>query len=85
MASFYNVQCVECGKVHGFDCSFEQAGIVDRYVMARLYDRRSVKPIHEALPFLNEDDREMLLSGICPTCWERLFPSDEDEGEAVSG
>lgn len=40
----------------------------------------------EAFPYLNVEDREMLISGICPDCWERMFPtekwwSEEDEEE----
>jgi len=26
--------------------------------------------IQDALPDLSADDREMLISSICPTCWE---------------
>lgn len=34
--------------------------------------------IRYALPYLNEDDREMLISRICPTCWIKLFGSEEE-------
>lgn len=27
-----------------------------------------------AMPYLSPDQREMLISGICPTCWNALFP-----------
>ena len=26
-----------------------------------------------AFPYLSADEREMLISGICPDCWERTF------------
>ena len=31
----------------------------------------------DAFPYLSADEREMLISGICPTCWERTFGGDE--------
>ena len=36
--------------------------------------------IQVAMPDLTADEREMLISGICPECWDSLF-SDEDEEE----
>ena len=35
--------------------------------------------IQKALPELDEDQRELLISGTCPTCWNEMFPSDEEE------
>jgi hypothetical protein len=29
--------------------------------------------IQDALSMLNNDQREMLISGTCPLCWDRLF------------
>lgn len=26
-----------------------------------------------AFPYLKADEREMLISGICPTCWDKMF------------
>lgn len=26
-----------------------------------------------AFPYLSADEREMLISGICPQCWEKTF------------
>ena len=26
-----------------------------------------------AFPYLFADEREMLISGICPTCWNKMF------------
>ena len=33
----------------------------------------------EAFPYLSADEREALISGICPTCWEKMFGGDDDE------
>ena len=30
-----------------------------------------------AFPYLSADDREMLISGICPTCWDEMFGGEE--------
>lgn len=29
--------------------------------------------VQRAFPYLSADDREMLISGICPTCWAKAF------------
>ena len=29
--------------------------------------------IQDAMPGLSEDERELLVSNICPTCWDKLF------------
>lgn len=39
----------------------------------------------EAFPYLSADEREMLISGICPTCWEKTFGSGDDEQEEDDG
>ena len=31
-----------------------------------------------AFPYLSADEREMLISGICPTCWDEMFGSNEE-------
>jgi len=31
-----------------------------------------------AFPYLSADEHEMLISGICPTCWDEMFGSDEE-------
>ena len=27
----------------------------------------------DAFPYLSANEREMLISGICPTCWDKMF------------
>jgi len=29
--------------------------------------------VQDAFPYLSDDEREMLISGICPTCWDKMF------------
>lgn len=37
--------------------------------------------IQDLLPELSADQREALISGICPECWETLKEDIEEEGE----
>lgn len=32
----------------------------------------------DAFPYLTSEEREMLISGICPDCWNSMWGSDED-------
>lgn len=34
-----------------------------------------------AFPYLSANEREMLISGICPDCWDKMFGQEEDEEE----
>lgn len=33
----------------------------------------------DAFPYLSAEEREMLISGICPTCWNKTFNDSEEE------
>ena len=37
--------------------------------------------VQNALPELSADEREMLISGICPKCWDNMFPEEEEDEE----
>ncbi len=39
--------------------------------------------VQDAFPYLTADERETLVSGICPACWDRMFsfPNDEEDDE----
>ena len=37
--------------------------------------------IQRAMPELDADERELLISGTCPKCWDEMFPPDLDEDE----
>ena len=41
------------------------------------------KPAQDAFPYLSVDERELLISGICDKCWQRIFPPEEEEEELV--
>lgn len=37
------------------------------------------KLVQDAFPYLSASDREKLITGICPECWEHMFPKEEEE------
>ena len=39
---------------------------------------KSGELIQEALPELSCDERELLISGTCGTCFDELFPSEDE-------
>lgn len=49
----------------------------ERYLMWR----RGKVMIQDALPELTADQREMLMTGIGPAAWDRLFPPEDDKDD----
>jgi len=37
--------------------------------------------VQVAFPYLSANEREMLVSGICPTCWNKMLPPDPEDEE----
>ena len=62
-------RCPHCGKIQVIEVNENQYN-----------DWLAGKNIQRAFPDLSPDDREILMSGICPECWNDIFP-DEDEEE----
>ena len=60
--------CPFCGQTHEIDVN--ETDFVDWMdgVLAQ-----------DAFPYLSADEREMLISGICPKCWDEMFGGGEDE------
>ena len=44
-------------------------------------DWQDGKLVQDAFPYLSANEREMLISGICPKCWDNMLPPDPDEEE----
>lgn len=61
------VQCRWCNKEKELE------------VPAEGYMKWEVGNVHiqDALPQLSPSDRELLISGTCPECWDRMFPEEE--------
>ena len=71
---------VERGAHHILEDVEEElvAHAVDRALeLAPRRRRQRGELIQEALPELSADQRELLISGTCPKCWDELFPPDE--------
>lgn len=54
--------CPICGESYEITVEF-----------ADYLDWQSGELVQNAFPYLFPEEREMLLSGICPECWERVF------------
>ena len=60
--------CPFCGKTH--------------YIEVKAKDYLAWQDgelVQDAFPYLSADEREMLISGICPSCWDGMFSENEDE------
>ena len=48
---------------------------------ADYWDWQNGALVQDAFPYLSADEREMLISGICPTCWDGMFNGMDEEEE----
>ena len=60
--------CPFCGHAHGVFVN-----------EADYWDWQDGALAQDAFPYLSANEREMLISGICPTCWDKMFPTEEEE------
>ena len=58
----YHLECVRCSQEVAIDANPRD---VESW--------RDGVLIQDAMPYLNADHREMFISGICPTCWDKMF------------
>lgn len=56
------IKCVFCGKPRTIYCKDSE---YEEYKCGEL--------IQIAMPNMSADDREMLISQICPKCWDKTF------------
>ncbi len=45
------------------------------------FDWCNGKGTYEAFPYLSANERELLITGVCPKCWDAMMPAEEDEDE----
>ena len=64
--------CVFCGKVHSIDLMEYEFNLW-----------REGTLIQEAMPDTSVEDREFLISGICPKCQEDIFGVNDDDFEDI--
>ena len=72
----YRVPCHICGEDKVLELHPED---VEEYLSP---NRRYVQDI---FPYLNAEERELLISRTCPKCWEKMFalPDEDDVEEAI--
>ena len=54
--------CPQCRKIHIVEVKSKD-----------YYEYKLGKHIQEAFSYLSTDEREMLLTGLCKECWDKLF------------
>ena len=59
--------------VYGVECNTDYDIMVDPADLKRWHDGEFIQV---ALDYLTEDERELLMSGTCGKCWDKLFPED---------
>ena len=59
-------------------CGVQEPVFVDEHEL-RSYEGGAL--IQDAFPNLSSSERETLLSGYCSSCWDELFPPEDDDLE----
>ena len=63
--------CPACGEEQALEVSAEQ-----------LEQWRNGAYAQDVFPHFTPDQRETLISGICPACWAEMFGADDEEESA---
>lgn len=42
-------------------------------------DWKDGKNTYECFPYLSDNEREMLITGVCPICWDEMMPADDND------
>lgn len=64
-----NVTCIACNKTYELPVYEED---YDKYMAHECN-------IQDAFPYLTPGQRELLISGMCDSCFDNLFAEDEEE------
>ena len=64
-----SVTCIQCKETYFIHLTKEE--------MKALKDNKTL--IQHSLKRLSADERELLQSGFCPTCFDNIFKENEDE------
>jgi phage FluMu protein Com len=65
--TYFEKKCMMCGKVSNFTVPTEKYG---KWMSGRF--------VQDVFPEYSVDDREKMVSGTCPECFNKLFHPDED-------
>lgn len=66
------VNCVSCKKAH-------ELKVVTRHFKAW----KNGMLIQTAFPYLKAEERELLISGICPKCWKEIFSPKQESTKDI--
>lgn len=66
------VACRYCGKK--IPLKLHSEGIVE-------FSSPNRRHVQDIFPYLTNDERELLISGTCKECWDKMFSFPEDEEE----
>lgn len=66
-------------KEYTFNCRFDNSHppMMVKAESADILKWRKGDLIQNALPYLTEDEREIMISGMCPICWKETFEVPE--------
>ena len=67
-----DASCRLCSGITPIPCTVEQ--LTEFYL-----PRQQRRLMQEIFPDLSIGDRELLISGTCNTCWQKLYGSEEEE------
>lgn len=65
------VKCRLCNTIYTLQVAED-----DAYEYYASPNRRNVQDI---FPYLTPEERELLISGTCDTCWNKMFGDDDEE------
>lgn len=68
MVEIHSLPCPGCGD------HITIAATVPQFMA---YMRRG-QFVQNVFPELDDDTRERFISGVCPTCWEEMYPEEEE-------
>jgi hypothetical protein len=70
MATITAPRCLHCGV----------SGTIE-LTDAEVHALETIPFIHKALPNRTADERELLISGTHPACWDAMFPQEDEEDD----
>lgn len=65
----FKYTCKKCGKVYEFPVFVDD---LEKYTKRQEH-------IQYALPYISSGYRELMISHICPICWNEIMKFDEEE------
>ena len=72
-ASYYlSVDCRLCNQFFQIPATLEQQAELDKPRAERML-------MQDIFPDLSITDRELLISGTCAECWDKMFPTDGEQ------